>query len=93
MNDSYKKDKLLVDDDINEGEKELDELAEEVTLLRGKMSGHRRTAPQAAAENVTLDKTVKCALRKYELESQGSHGESQNSQSKVLLRSLAYGLQ
>ena len=82
MNDSYKKDKLLVDDDINEGE---NELAEEVTLLRWKMSGHRRTAPQAAAENVTLDKTVKCALRKYELESQGSHGESQNSQSKVLL--------
>ena len=66
---SFEKERLLTNDDSKDDDVILDEAPEEVTLLRGKMSGHRRTVPQAAAENVTPVKLLTCSLCKHELES------------------------
>ena len=54
------------------GNKYVDELEEELTLSRGKNSGHRRIDPQAPAENVSFsNRMFKCEQCNVELESQG----------------------
>ena len=64
---------LLTEDSAPEYEKDdLDELHEEMTLLRSKNSGHRRTAPQTPSEIILDDKQIfKCDKCDLELESQG----------------------
>ena len=52
-----------------------DELEEEITLLNGKHSGHKRTGPQTYAESVkNVVGQLKCSQCTQELESQGLHG-------------------
>ena len=65
--------KLLTEDEPKiPDNKDLDEFEDEITLLRGKTSGHRRTAPQTSAESVASDNEMfKCPHCTYELESQG----------------------
>ena len=63
--------KLLVEDENND--KEEVELEEEVTLLKGKNSGHRRIDPQTSAENIAfnVNENFKCSKCNCNLESQG----------------------
>ena len=52
--------------------KDLDELEEEIALLRGKKSGHRRTDPQTYSESVRgVETRFKCSVCTCELESKG----------------------
>ena len=72
-NETSSEDNLLVEDERREFEfsKNLDELEEEITLLRGKNSGHKRVNPQTYAEKVKGAQFFKCSQCKQELESQG----------------------
>ena len=72
--DNTADEKLLTDDVIeeNDSHKDLDEMEEENTLLRGKNSGQRRTDPQTYAESLKqTQKCFKCPHCAKELESQG----------------------
>ena len=63
--------KLLVEDDLEKDNEVLDELEDEVALLRGKQNGHKRTSPQTYAEVVKPKTIFKCIKCSSELESQG----------------------
>ena len=64
--------KLLIEDDLsNKDNKDVEELEDEITLLGGKNSGHRRIDPQTVAESKTSSMNIKCSECSYELESQG----------------------
>ena len=62
---------MIEDDPCNKDSTDMEELEEEVTLLRGKNSGHKRTDPQTVAESKTSSMNIKCSEYSYELESQG----------------------
>ena len=72
-NETPSEDNLLVEDETREFEfsKDLNEFEEEITLLRGKNSGHKRVNPQTYAEKVKGAQNLKCCQCKQELESQG----------------------
>ena len=65
--------KLLIEEDGEHQERGIiDELSDEITLLRSKKSGHRRIGPQNRAENVEGNRKIyKCDHCKCELESNG----------------------
>ena len=63
--------KLLVEDNLEKDAEVLNELGDEVALLRGKENGHKRTSPQTYAEVVKPKTTFKCTSCSSELESQG----------------------
>ena len=66
--------RLLAEDELKQSpdNKDLDENEEELTLFKSKNSGHKRTAPQASAENKeNTSSSFKCNKCAKELESQG----------------------